>query len=121
MRAFGLAPSIIAAALAVGCSDGGAEIFIEDARASRIADGRVVVETDVVAKERLGGSLGTYCARTTFVTQALPVTVCYADLEDGDRKTLRFTSDGALPVGVPITVSVWVDGKGEGRTLAAPP
>lgn len=121
MRSLGtLAPVVFVVALAA-CNDPGAQLMIEDARVFRLGDGRVAVEADVVAKERLGGSIGAYCARATFGGQTRATEQCWADLEDGDTKTLRLTSDGTISAGAPVTIAVRLDEDGEGRTLAAPP
>jgi hypothetical protein len=117
-------PALLILSIAVGaaCADAGASIAIEDARAIRLPDGRVAVDIDVAAKERQGGNVGTYCAAATFTGQARVVEQCYADLEDGDRKTLRLVSDdGSIAPGASIVIGVRVDQLGVGRTLVAPP
>lgn len=123
MRSLGFVVLVVTAAGPAiwGCNDPGAQLVIDETRAIRLGDGRVAVEADVTARERLGGSIGTYCARATFGGQTRAVEECWADLEDGDQKTLRLASDGTIAAGAPITMTVRVDRIGEGRTLAAPP
>jgi hypothetical protein len=104
-----------------GCDDPGATLEITDARATRDAGRHVVVDVDLLAREGLGGNVGTYCTRVTFTGQTAPREVCSADLEDGDAKTVRLVSDGDLAAGAPIAIRVRFGATDVGRSLAAPP
>lgn len=102
------------------CADPGASLEVDDIRASRLPDGRVAVDVDVLAQERLGGRLPTYCARVTFPDE--PTFEEYkSDLEDGDRKTLRYTSknNNIAPKRV-IAVELLVDRAAVRSTVEAP-
>lgn len=113
---------VLAGAFAsAGCDGPGASLRILAARASREPDGRVAVEIDLLASEGLGGNVGTYCTRATFDGQPDPVEVCAADLEDGDTKTVRLTSEStALRAGAEIKLRVRVAAVDVGRSLVAP-
>lgn len=107
---------------AVGaCEDTGAAIEIIDARAFRAPDKRVVVDVDLRAHESLGGNVGIYCTRVTFAGQKDPAEECSADLEEGDVKTVRVTSERDVAPGAAITIRVRLDRVDVGRSLAAPP
>jgi hypothetical protein len=113
---------LFAALLGAGaCGDPGAAVEIRDAQASRDAVRRVVVDVELLARESLGGNVGTYCVRVTFTGQAEPREQCSTDLQDGDTKVIRFTSDGDLPPNVPINIRVRLGSVDVGRSLAAPP
>lgn len=103
-----------------GCEGPHASVDITDARVSRDAARHVVVEIDLEAQENLGGNIGTYCVRVTFTGQTDYREECRADLEDGDTKTVRFVSNGDLPVGAQIVVRVRLGATDIGRDLAAP-
>lgn len=113
-----LAVSLLVALAA--CDDPGASLEITDARASRAPDKRVVVEVDLLAQERLGGSIGTYCTRVTFAGQTSFAEQCHADLHDGDTKTLRFTSEGDIAERAVITINARLARGEVGRDLEAP-
>lgn len=108
------------AALVGACDDPGAALEITDARTFRADDARIVVDVDVRAHEALGGNVGVYCVRTSFAGQANAPEHCHADLEDGDRRTLRFVSDGWLAAGAAITVRVRLDRVDVARSLVVP-
>jgi hypothetical protein len=113
---------ILATAIALtACPDPGASIDIEDARATRLPDGRVAIEVDVRAQERLGKNLGTYCTRVTFTGQADFAEECRSDLEDGDLRTLHFESAIDLDDGALIFVDLHLPDRDARRTLVAPP
>jgi hypothetical protein len=112
---------VLALVTSLGCDTAGASLQIRDARASRDAQRRVVVDIDVRAHESLGGNIGTYCTKVTFTGQTDARQECKADLEDGDTKTIRMVSDGDLPEGAMIVVRVRLAAVDDGRTLFAPP
>jgi hypothetical protein len=111
---------VAAMLLASACDDPGAGIDIVNSRIWRAADRRVVVEVDLLAHERLGRHVGTYCARVMFEGQTDPVVECSADLGDGDLRTVRASSDGDLPPGAVIAIRVRLASTDVGRTLLAP-
>lgn len=102
------------------CADPGASLQIDEVRASRLPDGRVAVDVDVLAQERLGGSLGTYCAHIWFPDEPGIFEECGNDLEDGDRKTLRYTSKTNLVPGKKIWIELLVDRATARSTVLAP-
>ena len=120
MRAARFISACLLSFVPAACDDAGAAIEIDDVRAGRDEARRVVVEVHLEARESLGGSVGIYCVRVTFAGQPAFREQCQADLADGDRKMLRFVSDGELPEGARIDLSVRLGGVIEGRSLAAP-
>ncbi len=105
----------------LACDEKGSSLEITGARAFRVEDRRVAVEMDVVAFQRLGGNLGTYCAQALFEGEPAPVDQCATDLEDGDQKTIRLTSRTELEPNAAIQARVRVDAVDIGRKLVAPP
>lgn len=79
------------------------------------------MEAEIAGKERLGGNIGVYCVTVTFVGENNEIEDCRSDLEDGDRRTLRYTSKTALAAGSEVDFSVNVDRVGSRRVLVAPP
>jgi hypothetical protein len=118
--------SVIAASLfglgaVTGCQDDvGAAVDITDMRVSRDPQKRVVVDVDLVAREALGRNVGVYCTEVTFAGQDTPHDECKADLDDGDKKTLRVVSDGDVPEGGDVSVRVRLGAVDVRRSLAAP-
>ena len=123
MRALLQSAALVVAGLAgaTACDEPGSSLVVTGTRASRAPDARVVVEVDLLAYQRLGGNLGTYCTRVTFVGQDAPAEVCSADLEDGDTKTVRLASERWVPPGSAIAIRVRLAAVDIGRSLAAPP
>lgn len=108
----------------LGCEGPLSSLEVKGARAFRAADGSVVVDVDLLASEALGGNIGVYCTRASFV--GLPsgedfVEVCHADLRDGDSRTVRLVSGFDVEEGTAIHVRVRLGAVDIGRSLAAPP
>lgn len=101
------------------CEGPRASIDIEDARVSRDEGGKIVAEVDLLAHDQLGGSVGNYCTQVVFATEA-PVERCDADLEDGDRRTMRWVSLGEHPPGTFVNVRVRLGAVDTQRLLVAP-
>jgi hypothetical protein len=119
---FGAIGALVMATLLASCSDGPrASVEITGARAFRAPDKHVVVDVDLVASEGLGGNIGTYCTRVTFTGQENPAEQCFADLSDGDTRTVRLVSEKDLDPGASIVIRVRLGNIDVGRTLAAPP
>lgn len=100
------------------CEGPRASIEIEDARVSRDAANKVVAELDILAHDQLGGSVGLYCSQATFPGEP-PIDRCDADLEDGDRRTLRWVSTGTPGPGV-VNVRVRLGNVDNQRSLGFP-
>ncbi len=118
MRAF----LVAGCALAVGCSGPRAAIEIEQAHSFYVDNDsrRVVVDVELLAHDQLGGNVGGYCTRVTFPGQADPAEVCYDDLEDGDRRTVRLVSTADILDGAMIAVRVRLGDVDVGRSLVGP-
>ena len=110
---------LAAALMAVACDEPDSGVDIVDSRIFR-ADGRVVVEVELLAHERLGDNVGTYCTRVTFTGQTNVFEECHADLEDGDSRTIRATSEFNLDEGTLVVVRVRHAARDVGRSLLAP-
>jgi hypothetical protein len=106
----------------LACSGPRATIEIEDARSMFLGDGthKVVVEVDVLAHEQLGGNIGQYCTSVTYTGQTDIAQVCYQDLSDGDRRTVRLVSEGDLPDSDGISITVRLGDADVGRSLVGP-
>lgn len=122
MRALFVAIGTTALALSGACSGPRASIEIEDARSALLGDGthKVVVEVDVLAHDQLGGNIGQYCTAVTFAGQADIQRVCYSDLSDGDRRTVRIVSEGDVSASNAISITVRLDDVDTGRSLVGP-
>jgi hypothetical protein len=113
---------LIAAGVLAACDTVGAQLTIEDARATRDAAKNVVVDIDLVAREGLGGNVGTYCTRVTFTGLPSPQEVCSTDLRDGDTKTVRVVSNGGfVNEGAAIAIRVRLAAHDVEWNLVAPP
>lgn len=106
--------------LGIACSDPRASLKIDTTAMTRDTERRVVVDVELTASEGLGGNIGAYCVRVTFAGQSAFREQCAADLEDGDRKKLRFVSDGAVPPQGAIFVRIRHNQGEDGRSLVGP-
>jgi hypothetical protein len=119
--------SFVALAIALGlvaaCAHPAA-VVVDDASAVRTPDGHVQVDILVTGVEEADGRIGTYCVSAHWfglvdpnVTDPAPTypgeldvaNVCFTGLGDGDRRTVRVTSNKAntdLPAGSPIRCQV---------------
>ncbi len=112
--------SLLACALVAACEDSpGATVTLTDARISRDPAKNVVVEIDLLGHERLGGRVGTYCLRVTFVEEADVRDECKKDIEDGDTRTARFVGPNLAP-GAVVKVRLRLNATDERRDLVAP-
>lgn len=105
--------------LLLACEGPRASIEIEDARVSRDEGNKVVAEVDLLAHDQLGGSVGTYCTKVVFPNET-PVEACSADLEDGDRRTIRWVSLREPPPGALVNVRVRLGSVDTERFLGSP-
>jgi hypothetical protein len=128
MRA--LATLLLSAAAALGllACDQGATVLVLDARPSRAADRRVVVDVQLEAVEPGGRNVGWYCVSIhwfnfgfdpatppagRYVGELDFLEQCADDLRDGDQRTFRLVSHNTdLVKGMPARVQVR-RGKGE--------
>jgi len=110
---------VLAGIAATACEGPRASIEIEAMRVSRDGGNHVVAEADLLAHDQLGGSVGTYCSQVSFPGET-PVEACDADLEDGDRRTLRWVSLGTPSVGGTVAVRVRLGNVDNQRSLGAP-
>lgn len=105
----------------LGCDGPTASVFMTDARVVRDPARRAVVDVDLLGRESLGESAGTYCLTVTFPDQPAPVVECKSDLADGDKRTARFVSDREPKPGANIAIILRHDLEVSRRDLATPP
>jgi hypothetical protein len=132
-RRFVLAVGLVA----LSACDRPAEVSIRDARASRGADNRVVVDVDLEAIEQAGGAAGPYCVsvhwfdigfdpapqgtQLRYLGETDFVSECANDLGDGDRRTVRLVSSKTdLAAGAPARVQIKHGKLFETKAVAAP-
>ena len=78
-----------------------------------------MAEVDLLAHDQLGGKVGIYCTQVTFPGET-PIEACDADLEDGDRRTIRWVSLGTPAPGGLVNMRVRLGSVDDQRTLGAP-
>ncbi len=96
--------------LCIAACEHPATVVVDDASASRTADGHVQVDVLVTGADEAGGFVGHYCVSVhwlgpidantadpapTYYGELDSVTQCFDGLGDGDRRAVRFVSNRA--------------------------